>query len=120
MVITTAQLYSTKPELRFRAGSNPARGVSEIHDDEDLSQWSCLEVRLNAFRWSTIPQKQFIIIIIIIIHDNYTRVEMPFNSLMTEFFEGSDINELIKRMLAHIKTQVENPRMPESRFTLIK
>ena len=45
---------------------------------------------------------------------------MPFNSLMTEFFEGSDINELIKRMLAHIKAQVENPRMPESRFTLIK
>ena len=45
---------------------------------------------------------------------------MPFNSLMIEFFEGSDINELIKRMLAHIKAQVENPRMPESRFTLIK
>ena len=52
--------------------------------------------------------------------DNYTRVEMPFNSLMTEFFEGSDINDLIQRMLAHIKTQVENPRMPESGFTLDK
>ena len=25
--------------------------------------------------------------------DNYTRVEMPFNSLMTEFFEGSNIND---------------------------
>ena len=46
--------------------------------------------------------------------DNYTRVEMPFNSLMTEFFEGSDINNLIQRMFAYIKTQVENPRMPES------
>ena len=41
--------------------------------------------------------------------DNYIRVEMPFNSLMTEFFEGSDINDLIQRILAHIKTQVENP-----------
>ena len=30
MVITTAHLHSTKPELRFCAGSNPARGVSEI------------------------------------------------------------------------------------------
>ena len=39
---------------------------------------------------------------------------------MTEFFEGSDINDLIQRMLAHIKTQVENPRMPESGFTLDK
>ena len=45
--------------------------------------------------------------------DNYTRVEMPFNSLKTEFFEGSDIDDLIQCMLAHIKTQVENPRMPE-------
>ena len=53
-------------------------------------------------------------------NDNYTRVEMSFNSLMTEFFEGSDINDLIQSMLAHIKTQVENPRMPESGFTLDK
>ena len=35
MVITTAQLHSTKPELRLRAGSNPAGGVSEICDGED-------------------------------------------------------------------------------------
>ena len=27
VVITTAQLHSTKPELSFCAGSNPARGV---------------------------------------------------------------------------------------------
>ena len=65
-VIITAQLHSTKPELRFCAGSNPARGVSEIRDGEDLRQWSRLEIRLNAFRRSTIPQKQSIIIIIII------------------------------------------------------
>ena len=50
--------------------------------------------------------------------DNYTRVEMPFSSLMTEFFEGSHIDDLIQRMFAHIKTQAENPRMPESGFTL--
>ena len=36
VVITTAQLHSTKSELRFCAGSNPARGVSEIRDGEDL------------------------------------------------------------------------------------
>ena len=32
----------------------------------DLRWWGSLKIRLNAFRWSTIPQKQFIIIIIII------------------------------------------------------
>ena len=35
-VITTAQLHSTKPELRLCAGSNPAPGVSEIRNGEDL------------------------------------------------------------------------------------
>ena len=36
VVITTAQLHSTKPELRFCAGSNPACGASEIRNGEDL------------------------------------------------------------------------------------
>ena len=52
--------------------------------------------------------------------DNYIKVEMTFNSLMTEFFEGSDINNLIQRMLPHIKTQTENPKFPESGFSLDK
>ena len=38
MVITTAQLRSTKPELRFCAGSNPARGVLEIRDCEVINK----------------------------------------------------------------------------------
>ena len=65
VVITAAKLHSTKPELRFFcARSNPARVVSEIRDGMDLRQSSRLEIRLNTFRRSTIPQKQFIIIII--------------------------------------------------------
>ena len=36
VVITTAQLHSTKPELRLCANSNPVRGVSEIRDGEHL------------------------------------------------------------------------------------
>ena len=36
VIITTAQLHSTKPKLSFCAGSNPARGVSEIGNGEDL------------------------------------------------------------------------------------
>ena len=64
VVITTARLHSTNPELRFCAGSYPGRGVSEIRDGEDLWQCSRLKIRLNTFRLSTIPQKQFIIITI--------------------------------------------------------
>ena len=57
VVITTAQFHSTKSELWFCAGSDPAHDVSEIRDGEDLWRWSRLEIRLNAFRRSTIPQK---------------------------------------------------------------
>ena len=36
VVITTAQIHSSKPELRFCKGSKPACSVSEIWDGEDL------------------------------------------------------------------------------------
>ena len=45
---------------------------------------------------------------------------MPFNSLMTEFFDTSDINDLIQRMLEFIKAQTENPKFFERGFTLDK
>ena len=45
---------------------------------------------------------------------------MPLNSLVTEFFGASDINDLIERMLAYIKAQTETPKFPESSFTLDK
>ena len=50
--------------------------------------------------------------------DNYIRVEMPRKSLMMEFFENSDIEEVMQRAFVHIKTQVKNPRTFESIFTL--
>ena len=55
------------------------------------------------------------------IDDIYSeKINMPFNSLMTEFFDASGINDLIERMLAYIKAQTENPKFPESGFTLDK
>ena len=58
LIFDAAQLHSTKPELRFCTGSNPAHSVSEIFSGEDLWQWSQLEIRLNVFCWSTIQKKQ--------------------------------------------------------------
>ena len=50
----------------------------------------------------------------------YTRIEIPFNRLMTEYFEASNTNDLIERMLAYIKAQTKNPTFSESGFTLDK
>ena len=50
----------------------------------------------------------------------YEKIEMLFNSTMTEFFCASDISDLIERMLAYIKAQTQNPIFPESGFTLHK
>ena len=40
--------------------------MSEIRDGQDLWQWFRLEIRLDAFRRSTIPQKHFLFNIIIV------------------------------------------------------
>ena len=45
---------------------------------------------------------------------------MLFNSLITELFEARDVNNLIQRMLAYIKTQTEKPKFPESVFSIDK
>ena len=37
----------------------------------------------------------------------YTRIEMWFNSPMTEVFGASDISDLIERMLVYIKAQMK-------------
>ena len=66
------------------AGSNPSHDVSEICDGENLWQWFRLQIKRNAFRRSTIPQKQLttttIIIIIMIIIITFDEV-VPNNHL---------------------------------------
>ena len=36
VIIATAQLHSTKPDLGFCTGSDPAHGMLEIRDGDDL------------------------------------------------------------------------------------
>ena len=43
-------------------------------------------------------------------------VEKPFNSNMMEISQGSDLNEIVNEMLAHMKTHIENPALASSRF----
>ena len=47
-----------------------------------------------------------------------TKVDKVFNSAMTEIFRGSNVEDLLSVMFAHIKTQVEHPALPKSGFTL--
>ena len=49
MVNTAAQIHLTKSEPKVCVGSNPAVGVLEIRNSEDVWRWSRLEIRLNAF-----------------------------------------------------------------------
>ena len=69
VVITTAQLHSSKPKLRFCADSNAAYGMLEIHDGEDLWQWSQLEIKLRLSSVAHIT-KQFIISVDIIFFEH--------------------------------------------------
>ena len=46
------------------------------------------------------------------------RVDKAFNGRMTEIFQGSDLNEIVNEMLAHMKMQIESPALANSRFVL--
>ena len=44
------------------------------------------------------------------------RVELAFNSRMTKVHRGSDLDEIVDGMIAHMKTQIENPTLTHSRL----
>ena len=44
------------------------------------------------------------------------RVELAFNSRMTDVHQGSDLDQIVDGMIAHMKTQIENPALLNSRF----
>ena len=44
------------------------------------------------------------------------RVELAFNSRMTEVHQGSDLDGMVDGMIAHMKSQIENPALANSRF----
>ena len=47
---------------------------------------------------------------------DYDRVELAFNSRMTNVHRGSDLDQIVDGMITHMKTQIENPVLLNSRF----
>ena len=43
-------------------------------------------------------------------------VELAFNSRMTNVYNLSDMNEIVNEMIAHMKQQIENPALLDSKF----
>ena len=39
------------------------------------------------------------------------RVRLPFNSRVTNIFQGSDLNKIVVGVLAQMKMQIENPAL---------
>ena len=44
------------------------------------------------------------------------QVELAFNSRMTNVHQGSDLEQIVDEMITHMKTQIENPVLLNSRF----
>ena len=63
---------------------------------------------LNSARVQTTTWIRFI-------KDN-DRVELAFNSRMTNVHRGSDSDQIVNEMIAHMKTQIDNPALLNSRF----
>ena len=47
-------------------------------------------------------------------------VNLAFNSLMVNVYRGSDLDQIVEGMIAHMKFQIENPALPNSRFAFDK
>ena len=63
---------------------------------------------LNSVRVQTTTWIRFII--------DDDRVELAFNSRMTDVHRGSDLDQIVDGMIAHMKMQIENPVLLNSRF----
>ena len=44
------------------------------------------------------------------------RVELAFNSLMTSVYQGTEMDQIVDRMISNMKFQIENPALQNSRF----
>ena len=47
-------------------------------------------------------------------------VNLAFNSLMVNVYRGSDLDQIVDGMIAHMKFQIENPALLNSRFAFDK
>ena len=63
---------------------------------------------LNSARIQTTTWIRFI--------KDYDQVELAFNSRMINVHRGSDLDQIVDGMIAHMKTQIENPALLSSRF----
>ena len=89
---------SDKPKAGIDSYSDQAEAHIETLIEKQLKEMGSAKMIMNLYvRWKKLKELDDGT------SDNYIRIEMPFNSHMTEFLEGSDINKLITRMLAHIK-----------------
>ena len=63
-LLTTAQIHSTKSELRFCIGSNPARSMSKIRDGEDTTKKFTKTIQNWIFARQRTRDKNYCIVII--------------------------------------------------------
>ena len=46
----------------------------------------------------------------------FDRIELPFNSRMTEIYQGSNLDKIVDEMIAYMKMQIKNPALANNRF----
>ena len=103
---------SERPLAIGQALKQCENGVSEIRDGEDVWQWSRLEIRLNAFRQSTIPQKQFIIIITI--NDAYPNLSVLLKiagTVPVTSCECERSGSILKRLNTYLRASMRYERL---------
>ena len=128
-------------ELRFCAGSNPARGVSDICDGENLWQWFRLEIRSKrlssvSHTMKTIHHHHYHFLFIklslnfrhfrvfVFCHRAYLKKRKPQKIFTSSFFEAlrrylSDLNHFFKDFVCSAHNSESVAQSCELAFTII-
>ena len=94
-----------RPKIDFDTFFNRIRkGLIELIKRELKTRTS---VRIQTTAWIRFVRDD---------EEDQERVELAFNSLMTSVYQGSDLDQIVDRMIANMKFQIENPALLNSRF----
>ena len=91
-------------------------GVPKINSDTFFDQIRGSLIELIARELKTRTSARIQTTTLIRFTGDEDQFDFAFNSLMTSIYRGSDLDQMVDRMIAHMKTQIENPALLNSRF----
>ena len=100
---------------RYRIDGRPRMDVETFFDRIGRALINLIRRELNSLNSARVPTTTWIRFVRED-EEEQERVELAFNSLMTNVYRGSDLFKIVNEMIVNMKFQIENPALLNSRF----